>query len=298
MSQHFLVSGKELFLWRRESLTQAITSGIATHELDWLLQEVSELDALSLRLETFCDRDKIALTCSFSELKALWKRRIQEEVPVQYLAGSTTWRNFKLKVAPGVLIPRPETELIIEIAQQATIPKFATSHWVDLGTGTGAIALGLAESFPQAKIHAVDSSLAALAIAKENAQLTNLHDRITFYHGNWWQPLGHLKGKVTGMVSNPPYIPTLELSTLQPEVRQHEPHLALDGGDDGLYVIRHLVSTAPQYLIPGGIWLIEMMAGQGKNVVAMLLEQGEYRDIQVIQDLSQIERFVLAYREE
>ena len=195
-----------------------------------------------------------------------------------------------------MLIPRPETELIIEIAQQATPPKSSDCHWVDLGTGTGAIALGLASSFPQGKIHAVDSSVAALAIAKENAQLTKLQDRITFYHGSWWKPLSHLVGQVTGMVSNPPYIPSKELPTLQPEVFQHEPHLALDGGDDGLDAIRHLIATAPEYLISGGIWLIEMMAGQGETVVAMLSEQGDYRDIQIIRDLSQIERFVLAYR--
>ncbi|MGK7898935.1 MAG: peptide chain release factor N(5)-glutamine methyltransferase [Xenococcus sp. (in: cyanobacteria)] len=296
MSEDFFVSGKELFLWRRESLTQSISSGIATYELDWLLQEVSDLEALSLRLESFADRQKIPLTCSFPELQALWERRIKERVPVQYLVGMTSWRNFKLKVAPGVLIPRPETELIIEIAQHSTIPQSDHSHWVDLGTGTGAIALGLAESFPQAMIHAVDSSLTALAIAKKNAQLTGLQDRITFYHGNWWQPLSHLKGKVTVMVSNPPYIPTSELPMLQPEVYQHEPSLALDGGDDGLDDIRYLVQTAPEYLISGGIWLIEMMVGQGENVVAMLREQGEYRDMQIIQDLSQKERFVLAYR--
>lgn len=296
MSQDFFVSGKDLFLWRRESLTQAIADKIATHELDWLLQEVSDLDALSLRLESFGDREKIPLICSFPALKALWQRRIKERVPVQYLAGHTTWRNFQLKVAPGVLIPRPETELIIEIAQQTTLPESPTSHLVDLGTGTGAIAIGLAASFPQAKIHAVDSSLTALAIAKENAQLLQLHERITFYHGSWWQPLNHLQGKVTVMVSNPPYIPSLELATLQPEVFRHEPQVALDGGDDGLDAIRYLGQTAPDYLISGGVWLIEMMVGQGENVVAMLLEQGDYRDIQIIQDLSQKERFVLAYR--
>ncbi len=296
MSEDFFVWGKDLVLWRRKSLAQAIASGIATQELDWLLQEVSDLEALSLRLESFGDREKIPLTCSFSELQALWERRIKERVPVQYLAGMTTWRNFQLKVAPGVLIPRPETELIIEIAQQAIIPRSLDSHWVDLGTGTGAIAIGLAKSFPQAKIHAVDASLTALAIAKENVQLAQLQDRITFYHGNWWQPLSHLQGKVTVMVSNPPYIPTAELPMLQPEVYQHEPSLALDGGDDGLDAIRYLVKTAPQYLISGGIWLIEMMVGQGENVVKMLLEQGDYRDIQIIPDLSQKERFVLAYR--
>ena len=99
------------------------------------------------------------------------------------------------------------------------------------------------------------------------------------------------------MVSNPPYIPTSELATLQPEVFQHEPHLALDGGDDGLDAIRYLVQTAPKYLMSGGIWLIEMMAGQGENVVSLLSEQGDYRDIRVIQDLSRRERFVLAYLE-
>ncbi len=296
MFKGIFIAGEELFLWRRESLAQAIAARIAPQEVDWLLQEIANLDALSLRLESFRDREKIPLTCSFPELKLLWERRIKERVPVQYLARITTWRNFKLKVSPGVLIPRPETELIIEIAQQATLPKSSDCHWVDLGTGTGAIALGLASSFPQGKIHAVDSSVAALAIAKENAQLTKLQDRITFYHGSWWKPLSHLVGQVTGMVSNPPYIPSKELPTLQPEVFQHEPHLALDGGDDGLDAIRHLIATAPEYLISGGIWLIEMMAGQGETVVAMLSEQGDYRDIQIIRDLSQIERFVLAYR--
>ena len=296
MFKDIFISGEELFLWRRESLAQAIACRIATQEFDWLLQEIADLDALSLRLESFRDREKISLTCSFTELKSLWERRIQERVPVQYLAGITTWRNFKLKVSSGVLIPRPETELIIEIAQQATLPKSSDSHWVDLGTGTGVIALGLATSFPQAKIHAVDSSEAALAIAKENAQLTKLQDQINFYHGSWWQPLRHLEGKITGMVSNPPYIPTQELPTLQPEVFQHEPRLALDGGNEGLDSIRHLIQTAHKYLISGGIWLIEMMAGQGENVVAMLSEQGNYRDIQIIRDLSQIDRFVLAYR--
>ena len=290
------VLGAELFLWRQESLARAIANGIASRELDWLLQEMSDLDSLSLRLESFRDREMIPLTCSFAELKSLWQRRIDERVPVQYLVQSANWRNFKLKVAPGVLIPRPETELIIDLAQQVNLPKCSVAHWVDLGTGTGAIACGLATSFHQATIHAVDASPQALAIAKQNAQLTKLQDRIIFYHGSWWQPLRHLEGKVIGMVSNPPYIPTSELETLQPEVCQHEPHLALDGGADGLNAIRDLVQTAPRYLITGGIWLIEMMAGQGEEVVALLSEQGDYRDIQIICDLAQRERFVLAYR--
>jgi len=297
LSQEFFVSGQEFFLWRQESLANARCVGIAPQELDWLLQELTDLDALSLRLASFRDhREKIALTCSFSELKILWERRINERVPVQYLAQRIRWRNLELMVAPGVLIPRPETELIVDIVQREIVSELMTSPWIDLGTGTGAIALGLAASFPQAQIHAVDTSETALAIAQKNAQRTKLQNQITFYYGSWWQPLSHLRGQVAAMVSNPPYIPTQELSNLQPEVFEHEPHLALDGGDDGLDAIGHLIKTSPEYLISGGLWLVEMMAGQGENVVAMLLEQGDYQDIQIIRDLSQIDRFVLAKR--
>lgn len=230
----------------------------------------------------------------------MWQKRLQERLPVQYLVGRVPWRHFQLKVSAAVLIPRPETELLIDVVSQE-IPKkhnrqLITGNWVDLGTGSGAIALGLAEILPQATIHAVDYSDAALAIAKENADNLNLADRINFYQGDWWQPLEHLKGKVSGMVSNPPYIPTTELPSLQPEVFKHEPHLALDGGQDGLEAIRYLIKVSAHYLCPGGIWLIEMMAGQADVVSKMLKDHGCYDDIQVFKDLAGIERFALAYR--
>lgn len=252
---------------------------------------------MSLRLETFKSRSPIALHQSLAQLTLLWEKRLTEHLPVQYIVGQVTWRNFQLQVSPAVLIPRPETELMIEIAQQAN--QFSPTeavHWVDLGTGSGAIALGLGSVFPQATIHAVDCSAAALAIAQTNAVTAKLTDQIQFYQGNWWTPLPHLKGKVSGMVANPPYIPSGELPQLQPEVYKHEPHLALDGGKDGLEAIGYLAKTAPEYLVSGGVWLIEMMAGQATAVVKMLSETDNYRDIQVIVDLAGIERFVLAWR--
>ena len=294
------VSGKQLCLWRKKAQAQAIAFKVSVKEVDWLLQEVTTLDSLTLRLESFENYSTIVLTHSLPELTQLWQQRLQNYLPLQYLVGKSNWRNWQLKVSPAVLIPRPETELIIEIVQGANVIKQPfgkqPSHWVDLGTGSGAIAIALAASFPPATIHAVDISSQALEIARQNAAIAGLAANIKFYQGSWWSPLQHLQGKVTGMISNPPYIPTSELPQLQPEVFHHEPHLALDGGKDGLDAIRHLVAVSPQYLHSGGIWLIEMMAGQAGDVVAMLSARGDYHNIEVIRDLADIDRFVLAYR--
>ncbi|MFM2305085.1 MAG: hypothetical protein RLZZ135_2497, partial [Cyanobacteriota bacterium] len=157
-----------------------------------------------------------------------------------------------------------------------------------------AIAIGLAKELPDANIFAVDCSLASLEVARRNALTQQLSQRIHFSHGSWWSSLGHLQGRVAGIISNPPYIPAEEVLKLQPEVTNHEPHLALDGGVDGLAAIRALVDTAPEYLQDGGIWLIEMMAGQGETVRELLLDRGSYNDIQIIDDLAGLDRFVLA----
>ena len=287
------VAGKELYLWRKQARENAIAAKVSVREVDWLLQEVTSLDSLTLRLESFQNMSAIASTHSLPELTLLWQKRLQY-CPVQYLVGKTNWRNWQLKVSPGVLIPRPETELIIDIVRDR-FSQQAIGHWVDLGTGSGAIAIGLATSFPDAIVHGVDVSSEALEIARQNAAIAGL-TTINFYRGSWWSPLQHLKGKVMGMVSNPPYIPTAQLSQLQPEVFHYEPHLALDGGEDGLKSIRHLVATSPQYLHSGGIWLVEIMAGQAEAVVAMLAGCQDYHKIEVIQDLAGINRFVLAYR--
>ena len=205
-----------------------------------------------------------------------------------------------LKVSPAVLIPRPETEYIIDIAVEAIknspTTELELGEWADLGTGSGAIALGLAEAFNRAIIHAVDCSPDALAIAQLNAENLGLQERIQFYQGSWLSPLLDLKGKLSGMVSNPPYIPSSEIPQLQAEVANHEPHIALDGGIDGLDSIRYLIENAPDYLRPGGIWLIEMMTGQADTVVKLLQEQGGYFQIQIYPDFAGINRFALAYR--
>jgi release factor glutamine methyltransferase len=292
--KHLIVSGLQLWQWRNAALVAAIATDVSPMEVDWLLLEVAGLDRLALRLESFKNWPQIQLQLPLEELDQLWQRRLNDRLPVQYIAGTTPWRQFKIAVSSAVLIPRPETESLIDLALASA--SNASGDWADLGTGSGAIAIGLADILPKATIHAVDYSLEALAIARTNADNLGFADRIKFYQGSWWEPLTFLKGQFSGMVSNPPYIPTSTLPTLQPEVVNHEPHLALDGGADGLDCIRHLIEISPSYLRSGGVWLIEMMAGQADAVRELLQNQGNYCNIQIHADLAGIERFALAYK--
>lgn len=290
--------GRKLWQWRQEALKSARAADVPVEEVDWLCREVAGLDSLALRLESYKGQ-QLNLRYPLTVLSQLWQRRLHDRLPVQYLVGVSHWRHFSLQVSPAVLIPRPETECLIDLAIEA-VKNCPTSHldqglWADLGTGSGAIAFGLAEAFPFAKIHAVDYSNAALSIAQQNAQRLDLQDRIQFHQGSWWQPLAAFPGAFSGMISNPPYIPSSCIPQLEPEVVNHEPLAALDGGSDGLDCIRQLIATSADYLQPGGVWLIEMMAGQADTVVE-LLAQGSYGNIQIFSDLAGIDRFALAYR--
>jgi release factor glutamine methyltransferase len=294
----FLVSGPELWQWQLLARQAAIAAAIDLFELDWLLLELSDLDRLALRLGRYQHQPVVDLKVSFTDLQALWQQRLTDRTPVQYLVGHAHWRRFTLKVSPAVLIPRPETELIIDLAQAAVTqqPQLANGDWVDLGTGSGAIAIGLADLLPEARIHAVDLSRAALAIAETNARAWGFGERIQFYHGRWVEPIGALRGQLSGLVANPPYIPSAEVLQLQPEVQCHEPHLALDGGETGLDDIQHLAQAGCEFLRSGGFWVVEMMAGQGETVCELLRCCECYQSIQVHHDLAGCDRFVSAYR--
>ena len=289
------ISGQELSQWRQQAIADLQQAQLSPKEVDIFLQAVTDIDTLSLRLQSFREREKIPLSYSWSEITKRWQKRLQARVPLQYLLESVVWRNFTLKVSPEVLIPRPETELLIDIVAE-TVRGEEGGIWVDLGTGSGAIAIGLASILTKAEIYAIDYSQTALAIAKENIINTGFADRIILKQGSWWTPLEKWKGQISGMVSNPPYIPSAEILDLQIEVREHEPRLALDGGEDGLTALRYLAATAPDYLRSGGLWLVEMRAGQGEKVAQMLENQGNYRQIQIINDLAGFDRFVLAER--
>ena len=299
----YTIAGCALWNWRLQARQQAKAAQIDSAEVDWLLQGLCQVDSLSLRLGTLADRAEVVTQLPLTALAQLWERRVRDRVPVQHLIGKTAWRNFTLHVSPSVLIPRPETELIIDqvlqfVEQSPKVDQLRRGTWVDMGTGSGAIALGLADALPEAEIIAVDISAEALATAAENAAMNGVSDRIRFLLGSWFAPLAPWRGQLAGVVANPPYIPSAIVPTLQPEVAEHEPHLALDGGPDGLTCIRHLVQTAPEFLQPSGFWLVELMAGQAPTVAELLAQIECYSNIQIGLDLAGKERFVLAQRRE
>ncbi|MBD2120401.1 peptide chain release factor N(5)-glutamine methyltransferase [Trichocoleus sp. FACHB-262] len=293
------VSGLELWQWRHQARQTAIAADVSVTELDWLLQQMIGLDDITLKLESFKDRGEISLPLPLANLSELWQRRLNDRVPVQYLAGVAQWRNFSLQVSPDVLIPRLETEGLIDMAiaavAQSSLP-LDQGHWADLGTGSGAIAIALADAFPNISIHAVDYDAAALAVAQVNAERYGMSDRIHFYLGSWFEPLAHLKGQFSGMIANPPYVPSTRLTEMDPEVAHEPQHAVYGNGQDGLDHVRHLIKLAPDYLMPGGTWLMEMMVGQSEAVNHLFQTQGQYRDIQIHPDYADRNRLALTYR--
>lgn len=310
--------------WRSAAMEQAQRQGLEVAGIDWLLRELAGIDRLQLRLAH--PQDDLPLRCPFETIVQHWQQHCEHHVPLQYLVGWTTWRNLHLRVAPGVLIPRPETELLVDIAltcvQQE--PSLAEGEWVDLGTGSGAIPIALALEAPsrinlnplnRLNLHGVDCSPDALTIAQENARQNGLTPvlpantptqaqtptststqtvSLQWHLGSWFTPFTPPQRKISVMLSNPPYIPTAEIQRLAPTVRNYEPQLALDGGADGLQAIEHLIHTASDYLRPGGLWLVEIMAGQGAIVQAKLAATGHYDRICLYPDLAGIDRFVMA----
>lgn len=281
--------------WRSRAKATARELALSPQEVDILLRELAGVDRLTLAQHP---NTEVELAVPLSQLTEQWQQRVQTRQPLQQILGRTTWRNWDILVSPAVLIPRPETEQMIDIvaAQLQNRPQLATGHWADLGTGSGILACGLADSMPQAVIHGVDYSAAALAIATQNVQNLGFIEQVMLHQGSWWEPLTAWQGQLHGMVSNPPYIPSAQIATLEPEVRSHEPHLALDGGDDGLSAIGQLIHHAPHYLQPGGLWLIELMQGQAPEVANRLHHHPAYEDVHTIPDWSGTERFILAFR--
>ncbi len=215
---------------------------------------------------------------------ALIERRIGGE-PVAYLIGARGFWTLDLAVQPGVLIPRPETELLVELALLRLADR---GRVADLGTGSGAIALAIASERPRAQVTAVDISNDALALAQRNAITAGI-DNVVFRHGDWLAPLAGERFDV--LVSNPPYLATDDPHLQQGDLR-FEPALALASGSDGLDAIRHIIAAAPDHLVAGGWLLFEHGWTQGEAVRA-LLDAGGYVEVSTARDLEQRERVSL-----
>jgi release factor glutamine methyltransferase len=216
-----------------------------------------------------------------------FKERREKHEPLAYIVGCKPFMGINILVDSRVLIPRPETELLAEEAIKLAKELPHPISILDLCTGSGAIAVSLAKYLPQAKIFASDACAEALAVAQKNAE--NQAVKITFVQSDLF---GTLKGKKFDLiVANPPYIPTKEIDTLQPEVKDFEPRMALDGGSDGLRVVCEIIHKAKEHLVPGGALLMEIGFGQWTAVKKELKKNG-YKDICVIKDYAGIERII------
>jgi release factor glutamine methyltransferase len=223
------------------------------------------------------------------------QRRLQRE-PVAYITGRQEFWSLEFRVTPEVLIPRPETERMIEVVLSlvSELPADKPQRLVDLGTGSGIIAVCLAKELPSAQIWAADISTAALAVARENARLNSVADRIGFLAGNLFAALSGRTEGFDVIVSNPPYIRRDEIATLEPEISQWEPRGALDGGADGLDFYRCIAAQAWQFLSPQGAVVVEIGALMSGAVSAIFNLAGFYRDVSVIQDYAGRDRVVIA----
>jgi release factor glutamine methyltransferase len=237
------------------------------------------------RVRLYVDLDRPLAKEELSTFRALIERRMAGE-PTAYLTGVKEFYNRPFKVDARVLIPRPETELLVEAALHA-LPKDAPSQALDVCTGSGCIAISLAAERPQASLLAVDLSPGACALAKENAEALGVAPRVTILQGSLFEPVP-AEARFALIVSNPPYIGSGEIPGLSAEVRR-EPHLALDGGPDGLALLRRVVEGARRFLIPGGLLAMEIGETQGA-AVRELLQSAGYADARVEKDLERRDR--------
>ena len=291
MMAHEVWTIGSILSWTQGYFTE---KGIETPRLDAevLLSHVLKKERIYLYVHFDEPLEKAELD-AFREAVAKRARRM----PTAYITGKREFMGLDFAVAPYVLIPRPDTEILVEAALERLAKMAANgSHplrFADIGTGTGAIALSVLKyAAPDVEAAAVDISEAALAVARENAEALELAARVRFYEGDLLAPL-----EDTGfdaILSNPPYIPDADIESLAPEVQGYEPHLALKGGADGMDFYVRLLRDAPRVLRTGGFLAVEAGLGQAQKIRALAKEP--WGDVEILPDLAGIERVVVLWR--
>jgi release factor glutamine methyltransferase len=264
----------------------------AGQETFWILEHVLGLPAHHV----VADRDRLLSHAELLAAKGLVERRVSRE-PLQYILGTQEFCGLEFNVNPAVLIPRPETELLVEyVAQRIPVGRQATI--VDACTGSGCIAVAIAQRRPRAQVIATDLSNSSLDVARLNATRHAVSERITWLEGDLLGPLANreLKGGIDVIVSNPPYISEADWATLQPEVRLFEPRGALVAGPRGTELQERLLQEAGQYLSVGGALIMEIGSGQAHTVRRIVDEIPGYRFHRLVYDAAGLERVVIVER--
>lgn len=256
---------------------------------EWLLSAATGLS----RVELYAYHDRPLTPEERASLRAGVKRRAAGE-PLQYVTGEVAFRHLVLKVSPGVLIPRPETEILVGEVLDA-LKRVEAPRVADVCTGSGCIALSIAQEHPGASVFATDLSSVAIGVAQANADRLGLSDRVAVCAGDLLAPLPvELRGQLDAVVANPPYIPSADVPGLSQEVAGYEPHLALDGGEDGLHVFRRILADARDWMVAGGLLAVELDERTVKTAAKEAQEW--YEEVRVVTDLTGRDRVLTARR--
>jgi len=272
-------------LTRGAAVLEAAGIGPARAEAEWLLAGLLDVERFALYL----DPQRRLASPTVSRYLAQLERRAARE-PLQYLLGWEEFHGLRLAVTPDVLVPRPETEGLVAWALEALAER-PEPVVADLGTGSGAIACAIAQAAPRAEVLAVELSGGALAVASRNVRALGLATRVRLLAGDLFAPLGSIPASLDLVVANPPYLPSAVIASLPPEVSRHEPRAALDGGPDGLAVIRRIVAGAPAVLRPAGLLLMEIGEEQAGPVASLMAAEG-FSGIRARRDLHGVERYI------
>lgn len=285
-------------LWTIKSLLNWAEPYFRTHGIDSprLTAEILLADCLDLRrLDLYLQHDRPLEPQELGAFKGLIKRRVRRE-PVAYITGQKGFFDAVFQVTAGVLIPRPDTEVLVENAVAALKAFNGTARVLELGVGSGAIIVSVAKACPGHRFFASDLSAAPLSTARENARKIIENTRVDFFRGAWLDAVRPGAG-FDLILSNPPYIPSADIKGLAPEIRDHEPREALDGGPDGLESIRSILGRAGDCLAPGGRIMLEMGYDQkdGVSEIARSLDWGS--DLRFIRDLAGHRRVAVIKKE-
>ncbi|GAB4282432.1 MAG: peptide chain release factor N(5)-glutamine methyltransferase [Coriobacteriia bacterium] len=260
----------------------------------WLLSAATGLT----RVELYAYHDRPLSPDERARYRELVARRA-EGMPLQYVTGEMPFRHLVIHVEPGVFIPRPETEVLVDEALAAVdaLAEKTTPLVIDLCTGSGCVAVSVAHEREHAHVHATDVSAAAVGAARRNALHAGVENRVQVVHGDLFEPLPRdLAGHVDVIVSNPPYIPSADLPDLPAEVLGFEPRTALDGGADGLSVARRIWGEGARWLRPGGTLALELDAGRVRDAAREIGDA--YTDVRVREDLTGRDRILVARKRE
>lgn len=246
------------------------------------------------KIDLYLNRDLILTPQQIEKYNHFIQQRISGR-PLQYIIGSTEFFGLEFKVNEYVLIPRPETETLVEIVIER-LKSHSSPKIIDIGTGSGAIAVSLTKNLKNCSVFATDISTDTLAVAKENAKMNKVENQIEFFQGDLFEPLKNknLEEKIDCVVSNPPYVSQEEFDQLPKEVRDYEPVLALKSGLEGMSFHKRIIEGAVDFLKRGGILALEMGLGQARQVAAFLEEFDKFKHIEIKKDLGGIERIVIA----